>query len=248
VAAEGKRLTSPTSAITSRAMKEPTPGMRVRAETRELLCAHARISRFTAVSSRSKSAISASRLSSRRRVGSSNASSPRKCRPPQAEQLGAPLLDALTGKERMHAGLEAVAKASESNVVTSSSRNSRSSGGGDVGLGEEISAQHMGQRACVDGVRLHPRGGDRPRVPANEQDGARSAEPQAGLAATPNQNRLEGRPRIPSQLGEDRAQGVRVIRHPTREQLEPALIESSNMRAPAVQVDADVDHGGLLSL
>lgn len=40
-------MTSPTSATTRRAMKAPTPGIRVRTETRGSLCAHAWISRFT---------------------------------------------------------------------------------------------------------------------------------------------------------------------------------------------------------
>jgi hypothetical protein len=38
-----------------------------------------------------------------------------------------------------------------------------------------------------------------------------------------------------------------VVRHPAREQLQTLLVEGGNMRGPAVKVDADVDHGGLLS-
>jgi hypothetical protein len=31
----------------------------------------------------------------------------------------------------------------------------------DVGLGQQVGAQQLRQRACVDGVGLHPRRGDR---------------------------------------------------------------------------------------
>jgi hypothetical protein len=54
-------------------------------------------------------------------------------------------------------------------------------------------------------------------------------------------------PRLPAQLREESAQRLRVVRDPAREQLQALLVESGNVRAPAMQIDADVDHGGLLS-
>jgi hypothetical protein len=117
----------------------------------------------------------------------------------------------------------------------------------DVGLGEKVGAQEVRERACVDGVRLHPRGGDRlgvPRMGQVEPDPLGFEEVGEPL---PAEGRLECDPCFPSQLREDRAQRLRVVRDPAREQLQAILVESGDMRGPAVKVDADLDHGGLLS-
>ena len=58
----------------------------------------------------------------------------------------------------------------------------------------------------------------------------------------PAEGGLERDPRFPSQLGEDGAQRLRVVRHPAREQLQTVLVEGGEVRGPAVEVDADVDH------
>jgi hypothetical protein len=50
-----------------------------------------------------------------------------------------------------------------------------------------------------------------------------------------------------SQLGEDRAQRLRIVSHPAREQLQALLVEGGNVRGPAMKVYADIQHGGLLS-
>jgi hypothetical protein len=63
----------------------------------------------------------------------------------------------------------------------------------------------------------------------------------------PAEGGLERDLRLPSQLREDRPQRLRVVRHPAREQLEALLVEGSNVRGPAMKVDADVDRSGLLS-
>jgi Berberine and berberine like len=64
----------------------------------------------------------------------------------------------------------------------------------------------------------------------------------------PAESGLECDPRLPSQLGEERAQRLRIIPHPTREQLQTLLVEGGDVRGPAVEVDADVDHGRLAAV
>jgi hypothetical protein len=53
----------------------------------------------------------------------------------------------------------------------------------------------------------------------------------------PTERGLERDPRFPSQLHEDRAQYIRIVPHPAREQLDPLLVEGRNVRGPAMQVD-----------
>lgn len=101
--------------------------------------------------------------------------------------------------------------------------------------------------ARVDRVGLHPRSGDRLRV---ARMGKMKLDPlnlEQVSKPLPTEGSLERDPRLASQLREDRAQSLRIVRHPTREQLQALLIESGHVRSPPVQVNADVDHGRLLS-
>jgi hypothetical protein len=63
----------------------------------------------------------------------------------------------------------------------------------------------------------------------------------------PAEGGLECDLRLASQLGEDGTQRPRVVRQPAREQLQTLIVERGDVRGPAMQVDPDVDHGGLLS-
>jgi hypothetical protein len=74
-------------------------------------------------------------------------------------------LDSLASKERVDAVLERGAQAGEPDVVAEKLAQLAQLARRHVGLGEQIGAQKVGERARVDGVRLHPRGGDRLRVP-----------------------------------------------------------------------------------
>ena len=96
-------------------------------------------------------------------------------------------------------------------------------------------------------VRLHPRGGDRLRVPRMSEVELDPLGLEQVGEPLPAEGGLERDLRVRAQLGEDGAQRVRVVRHPAREQLETLLVEGGDVRGPAMEVDADVDHGGLLS-
>jgi hypothetical protein len=68
----------------------------------------------------------------------------------------------------------------------------------DVGLRKEIGAQQVGERARVDGVGLHPRGGDRLRVPRmGEVELDPLALEQVGKPL-PAEGGLQGDPRFPA--------------------------------------------------
>jgi hypothetical protein len=117
-----------------------------------------------------------------------------------------------------------------------------------VRLGEQTGAQKVRERAGVDGIRLHPPGGDRLRVPRMGQVQLDPLRLEQVRDPLPAEGGLERNPPLPTQLREDRAQHLRVVRHPAREQLQTLLVESRNMRGPTVKVDADVDHGRLLPI
>jgi hypothetical protein len=157
------------------------------------------------------------------------------------------VLDSLAGEQGMDAVLERGAQAGERDVVAQQLPQLSQLAWRDVGLGEEIGAQQVGERACVDGVRLHPCGGDRLRVPRMGEVELDTLGLEQVGEPLPAEGGLEGDLRFLSQLGEDGAQRFRVVRHPAREQLQALLVEGGDVRGPAMEVDADVDHGGLLS-
>jgi hypothetical protein len=166
---------------------------------------------------------------------------------PRPEELSAPVLDTLTRKQRVDAILQRGPHAREPDVMADKLPQLAQLARSDVGLREQIRAQQMRERARVDGVGLHPRGGDRlglPRMSKMELDPLRLEQVRQPL---PAKGRLECDLGVISQLSKDRTKRLRVVRHPSREQLETLIIEGSNVRGPAVKVDADVHHGGLLS-
>src|SRR5437899_8110558 len=58
----------------------------------------------------------------------------------------------------------------------------------------------------------------------------------------PAVGRLERDLELAAELGQDRLQRLRVVRDSTREQLRPLLVQSSDLRALAMEIDTDVDH------
>jgi hypothetical protein len=156
-------------------------------------------------------------------------------------------LDSLAGEERVDAVLECGAQTREPDVVAQKLAQRAQLSRCHIGLGEQVGAQKVGERARVDGVRLHPRGCDRLRVPRMGQVELDPLALEQVCQPLPPEGGLESDPRLPSQLREERAQRLRVIAHPTREQFQALLVEGGNVRGPAVKIDADVDHGGLLS-
>ncbi len=117
----------------------------------------------------------------------------------------------------------------------------------DVGLGQQIGAQQVRKGARVDRVSLHPRRGDRPRLPRMSKMELDPLGLEQVGEPPPTKGGLQRNPRFSAQLREDRAQHLRLVRHPPREQLQTLFVESGNVRAPAMQVNADVDHDALLS-
>lgn len=114
--------------------------------------------------------------------------------------------------------------------------------GRDVGLGQQIGAQQVRQRARVDGVGLHPRGGDRLSSERMRQVQliARLLE-QIGQPL-PTIGRLQrnlGLAVDPRQQLEER---LGVVDDPPREQLRAVVSKHRYVRALAMQVDADRIH------
>ena len=182
--------------------------------------------------------MSASRLSSRRRVDSGSASSARKRSSLRPEQLGAPVLDSLAGKEGVDTVLERGAQAGEPDVVAEQLSQlaqlvvvrCRPRGAG---------RRAAGGRAC--GCRRRPSSPARRRSPlcaADERGGARSPRPRAGPRATPSRRRPRARPSLRLPARRRWRATPRVVRHPAREQLQTLLIENGNVRGPAMEVDA----------
>ena len=58
----------------------------------------------------------------------------------------------------------------------------------------------------------------------------------------PTVGRLQRNLQLAAQLGQDRLQRLRLVHDPPREQLRPLRVQRRDLRALAVQVDADVDH------
>src|SRR6266581_4446181 len=58
----------------------------------------------------------------------------------------------------------------------------------------------------------------------------------------PAVGRLERDLQLTAELGQDRLQRLRLVRDPAREQLLTLLVEGGDLRALAVEIDANVDH------
>src|SRR6266540_3419337 len=58
----------------------------------------------------------------------------------------------------------------------------------------------------------------------------------------PAVGRLERDLQLAAELGQDRLQRLRVVRDSAREQLPALLVEGGDLRALAMEIDADVDH------
>jgi hypothetical protein len=110
---------------------------------------------------------------------------------------------------------------------------------GEFGEGGEVSGG--GEAADVADLGDHEQG--------DEHTDAGDAEPRAPCLQRvseplPAERRLERDPRVLSHLKENRTKRLRVIRDPEREQLQAVLVEGSNVRAPAMKVDADIYRDG----
>ncbi len=119
-------------------------------------------------------------------------------------------------------------------------------GRGDVRLGQQPGAQQMRERLGVDRVGLHPRGSDRPGAQR-----VREVHVIAGLLEQlgqplPAVGRLERDMRA-RRVAEQLAERLAVVDDPPRERQLAVLVDDRDLRAPAVQVDADparrVGHG-----
>src|SRR5438093_4543048 len=100
----------------------------------------------------------------------------------------------------------------------------------------------MRERARVDRVRLHPRRRDRLRSQrVREVQLVALLLEQVG-EPLPAVGRLERDLQLATEFGQDRFQCLRVVRDSAREQLPALLVESGDLRALAMEIDADVDH------
>ena len=113
---------------------------------------------------------------------------------------------------------------------------------GDVGLRQQPRAQQVGERARVDRVVLHPRGGDRLGAQRMRQVQLVAGGLEHVGEPLPAGGRLERDPGLAVDLLEQLEEGLRVVRDPAGEQLPSALIEHGDVRAAPVQVDADPSH------
>jgi len=112
----------------------------------------------------------------------------------------------------------------------------------DVRLRQQVGAEQVRERARVDRVRLHARGGDRLRA-------QRMGEVQlvAGLLQQigqplPAVGRLERDPSVIAQSVQQLEEGLALVDDPPREQLLALVVEDGDLRALAVEIDPDVHH------
>jgi hypothetical protein len=78
-----------------------------------------------------------------------------------AKQLRLPVLEAVAGEQRVHPILERRAHLGQRHPLAEQIAQVAQLARRHIGLGQQIGAQQVGERAGVDGVGLHPRGGDR---------------------------------------------------------------------------------------
>ncbi len=154
--------------------------------------------------------------------------------------------DALAGQQRVHAVLDRGAHPGQHRAVAQQLAQIAQLGRGDVRLGQQPGAQQMRERLGVDRVGLHPRSGDRLRAQR-----MREVHVVAGLLEQlreplPAVGRLERHVRA-VRVAEQLPERVAVVDDPARERKLSVLVDDRDLRAAAVQVDADparrVTHG-----
>jgi hypothetical protein len=151
-------------------------------------------------------------------------------------------LDALPGDQGVDAVLERRAHLGEHDPLTQQVALVAQLPRRHIRLGQQVGAQQMRQCARVDGVGLHPRGGDRlgPERVGQVQLVAVVLE-QVG-EPLPAVGRLERDLGLAVEPAEQRHERVGVVGDPAREQLAAVLVERRHVRALAMQVDADRIH------
>jgi hypothetical protein len=213
--------------------------------TRSSAFARWSISLVVSVISRSKSLISASRLSSLRR-GHGQLQRGEGLAAGCAEQVAVIGQDALAGQQRVHAVLDRGAQVHKRRAVAEQIAQVAQLRRGGVRLGQQSGAQQVRERARVDRVGLHSGGGDRAGP-----EWVREVHVKAGVLEQlggpfPAVGRLQRDMRV-LRIAEQLADRLAPCRDPFGQRQLAVLVDDRDLRAPAVQVDADpprrVTHG-----
>ena len=116
----------------------------------------------------------------------------------------------------------------------------------DVGLGEQIGAQQVGERARIDGVGLHPRGGDRLRVPRMGRVELDPLTLEQVCQPLPPESGLERDPRLPPSSANS-AQRLRSFLTRRESSSRPSSSKAATCEVLRCRSRRHVHHGGLLS-
>jgi hypothetical protein len=150
--------------------------------------------------------------------------------------------DPLAGKQRVDAVLERRAHPRQDNAVAEQITQVTQLTRSDIRLRQQVGAEQVGKRARVDRVRLHARSRDRLRAQRMRETQLVPLLLEQIGEPFPAVGRLERDLQLAAQLSKDRLQRLRLVDHPAREQLRPGLVERGDLRALAMEIDADVDH------
>ena len=163
-----------------------------------------------------------------------------------AEQVGVLGQDAVAGQQRVHAVLDGGADSGQRRAVAKQLAQVTQRGRGDVRLGEQPGAQQMRERLGVDRVGLHAGGGDRPGAQRMREMHVIAGLLEQLREPLPAVGRLERDVRS-LRVAEQLQECLAVVDDPAREHKLSMLVDDRDLRAPAVQVDADparrVTHG-----
>jgi hypothetical protein len=117
-------------------------------------------------------------------------------------------------------------------------------GRGDPGFGQQVRPQKVGERPGVDGIVLHPAGGDRP---GRERVGHMGRDPgigeEVGEPAPPVRRLEDDLERLGFELAKDPPKRAWLVREASLQDDAPGLVEGDDVGELAVQVDAEVHHG-----
>ena len=196
--------------------------------------------------SRSKSLISVIRLPSRRRGPSGSCSAGEVLAAGGAEQVRELGQDPQAGQQCVYAVLDRGAQVYERRAVAEQIPQISQLRRGDVCLGQQPGPQKVRERSGVDRVGLHPGGGDRPGPERMREVHVKAGVLEQFGEPLPAVGRLERDVRALG-LAEHREDRLPAGRDPLLQGQIAVLVDDRDLRAAAVQVDADparrVGHG-----
>jgi hypothetical protein len=149
--------------------------------------------------------------------------------PAGAEQLRVAVLNALARDQRMHAVLQGGSHLGEHEPLAQQVAQVAQVAWGDVGLGQQIGAQQLRERARVDRVGLDPRGRDRLRAQRVRQMQLAALMLEQLCQPLPAIRRLQRELGLLTELAQQLAEALAVVDQPTRQQLVAVLVDDRDV-------------------